>query len=246
MSYNSDLDRVKKRSLEQGWRIKITTAGHHQFIPPDKDEEIVVTSGTPGDQRSWNNFLSDMRRSGYRDEPLTAMGEAFEAARGASPVPVSKPPTTHFVLEVLGRHLDGMSVANIQAYVLSQRPDLTEYAVPGALASLKAKGKVMSVGHGFYRIASPVKEPRVIVHVPEPVPPVVEFKPPVLEPTTTAPVMIAGSTTGDPAIDVDLAELDAALVALSKIEAVVRRNRAVLAQFAVLKQLLNKVPGTDG
>lgn len=47
-----------------------------------------------------------------------------------------------------------------------------------------------------------------------------------------------GATTGDAQIDADLRLIDDALVALARIEEVVRRNRAVLMKAAELKKLL--------
>jgi hypothetical protein len=49
----------------QGWRIEQTKKGHWRFIPPN-DGEIVITSGTPSDHRTCNNFRSRMKRSGLR------------------------------------------------------------------------------------------------------------------------------------------------------------------------------------
>ena len=57
----------------------------------------------------------------------------------------------------------------------------------------------------------------------------------------TAPALVAGARVGDEALDQELVELDEALAALAKIEAMVRKHRRVVQQLAELKKVLGGV-----
>lgn len=50
----------------QGWRLCGGGRRHLKAIPPDRSKEIVVTSSTPSDHRALMNWLSQLRRSGFR------------------------------------------------------------------------------------------------------------------------------------------------------------------------------------
>jgi hypothetical protein len=60
-----DLRNLERAAREQGWRTEKTTRGHLRWIPPDREKPIVIGSGTPGDRRAINNFLAQLRRSGF-------------------------------------------------------------------------------------------------------------------------------------------------------------------------------------
>jgi hypothetical protein len=55
------------RAVAQGWRIERTTQRHWRFCPPDRSRPMVVTGDTSGDQRSVLHFVSQLRKSGFRD-----------------------------------------------------------------------------------------------------------------------------------------------------------------------------------
>ncbi len=59
-----DFKSIRKAAKEQGWKEDVTAKGHPRFFPPDNTKPAVVTAGTPSDQRSIDNFLSAMKRSG--------------------------------------------------------------------------------------------------------------------------------------------------------------------------------------
>jgi hypothetical protein len=61
-----DFKKVIRRAERAGWTVKVKKKGF-QLVPPDKNKEIVTIHGTPSDQRAFNNFLSQMRQSGYED-----------------------------------------------------------------------------------------------------------------------------------------------------------------------------------
>lgn len=56
---------IEKAAVQQEWVVERTGRQHRRLVPPDKTQEIVVTSGTPSDQRAVKNFLSKMKRSGF-------------------------------------------------------------------------------------------------------------------------------------------------------------------------------------
>ena len=65
--YKKRLDELASQAREQDWRVEPTSNGHVRFIPPEKDRQIVVASGTTTDHRTAANLLSQLRRSGFRD-----------------------------------------------------------------------------------------------------------------------------------------------------------------------------------
>jgi predicted RNA binding protein YcfA (HicA-like mRNA interferase family) len=74
MSYQSDVLKVIKRATAQGWRYAMTRGGHHQFFAPPPKHDIVVASGTSCNHTGWRRFLADMRRAGYRADPVMPSG----------------------------------------------------------------------------------------------------------------------------------------------------------------------------
>ena len=232
MSYESDMQYVIKRATEQGWRHRRTEKNHHQFYAPN-GTDIVTASSTPGASSQWQNFMADMRRAGYTNgvgtlgdampEGMRALAKQQTDSNARSVLSVKQ-----LTVDVLGRHSEGMSTADINAYVKSVRPGMSDNATNTALSRLVEQGRIIRVSPGFYRLSAgdavPVKKPA----------------PPPLA-AASVPTHIAGQPSGDPQIDQDLAALDAALVALASIEGVVRRNREVLHQLANLKKLLGRM-----
>ncbi len=64
---DKEFRKVIRRAERQGWRIKATKKGSMLF-PPDGTKEIVTIHGTPSDHRAFNNFMTRMNASGYRDK----------------------------------------------------------------------------------------------------------------------------------------------------------------------------------
>ena len=60
-----DLRKIEKAAREQGWEVTRTRKGHPRFKPPDPTKEIVIGSGTPGDQRAIKHLLADLKRQGF-------------------------------------------------------------------------------------------------------------------------------------------------------------------------------------
>jgi hypothetical protein len=66
MSYSGDLKKVRRKAETQGFRVE-KKKEYWYFFPPDKSLSPSRIAGTPSSQRSWRNFLADMKRKGYRD-----------------------------------------------------------------------------------------------------------------------------------------------------------------------------------
>ncbi len=65
--YRKRLNELTSQAQEQDWKVLPTNNGHVKFIPPDKEQEIVIAPGTTTDHRAAANVLSQLRRSGFRD-----------------------------------------------------------------------------------------------------------------------------------------------------------------------------------
>ncbi len=60
-----DPRKIIKAAQEQGWEVGKTKKGHWKFVPPDPNRQIVIGSGTPGDQRAVRNLLAELKRQGF-------------------------------------------------------------------------------------------------------------------------------------------------------------------------------------
>lgn len=56
---------IIRAAQEQGWRVEEYDRGW-KFLPPDTRFSMVVWHKTPSDQRAYRNFLSEMRRRGFK------------------------------------------------------------------------------------------------------------------------------------------------------------------------------------
>lgn len=255
MSFDSDINQVRRKAEQQGWRYDVTERGHHRFYSPNK-KDIVVTSGTPGDVRGYQNFLANMRRAGYMDDP-GAIGLALLAAKGGSNMNAE-------VREAVAA-IDGakatMTVAGLIRELLRTNPE-TVYDVEGVhlhararipeaqrnnvnmcLAAMVDRGEAVRVGHGEYKATVVLTHGHRQEHKEDPKPQPAPAPAPAPLPTTnTNPISAIGAAigtmSGDPAVDADLKIMDEALVALSRIGEVVSRNRERLLALAQFKKLM--------
>lgn len=232
MSWDSDLARIIKRAEAQRIRHRMTEKNHHQFFFPDNGP-IVVTAGTSSSEDGWRNFLAEMKRSGYVGEGLMMLGEFLpakpvvpEAANGHVQLSV-----TQHVTDLLSRHQEGCWPQEINAYIKTVRPDVSEAAYSNACARLVERGILIREGGKYKTAPSAVSVDTAMA---------VELIKAPQVPQAPTP-LVGGQRTGDATIDADLEALDNALVALSQIEGVVRRNREVLQQLATLKKLLGGI-----
>jgi hypothetical protein len=65
MSFKGDLKKIRRRAEDQGWRVE-KRKEFWLFYPIDKRETPCKIAGTPSSSRSWVNFLSCMKRKGYK------------------------------------------------------------------------------------------------------------------------------------------------------------------------------------
>jgi len=65
MSHQGDLRKIVKRARKQGWRVE-KRREFWLFYPPDGKTSPAKFAGTASSQRSLRNFLSEMKRKGYR------------------------------------------------------------------------------------------------------------------------------------------------------------------------------------
>lgn len=65
MSFDGDLKKIRRRAEEQGWRVEKRNE-YWFFWPPDGTTSPARIGGTPSSQRSWLNFLADLKRKGYQ------------------------------------------------------------------------------------------------------------------------------------------------------------------------------------
>jgi len=58
----ADMRSLRKKALDQGWRIEPTRNGHERWLSPSGG--TVVMSGTPSDHRALRNAVADLKRAG--------------------------------------------------------------------------------------------------------------------------------------------------------------------------------------
>lgn len=61
---SKDVEQLAKIARNQKWVVTHTESNHLEFRPPSKDKQIVVTSLTSSDWRSYQNLKSRLRKSG--------------------------------------------------------------------------------------------------------------------------------------------------------------------------------------
>lgn len=226
MSQSGDVEKVIRNAVLQGFKYSKTSRGHHQLLAPN-GHDIVHHSGTPSDTRGFYNFLAQLKRAGYME--LQTLGDAISEASKA-PAEIKTPGAnlsiTQHIIELLSRHPEGMSPADIKAYIKSVKPDV-KGADPQhtALHILKNRGMVKAPDHrgGRYILITTEKKK----------PEKVEAKSEILD--------FSKLDTGDKTLNKDLKALDEAindaLVALTKIDSLVRKQKETLIKFAKLRDL---------
>jgi hypothetical protein len=121
-----------------------------------------------------------------------------------------------------------MASGDIDAYVHSQRPDLSATVTSSTLSTLKSKGKLERTAGGRYRLAGEVVGPSkesLQINI-NGIEKLVKSLPP------------KEAAASEDTLNEDLKLLDAALDALAQIEGVVKRNREVLRQVEALRRML--------
>jgi hypothetical protein len=62
--YKKRLKTLISAAEEQQWNVSKTSGGHWRFVPPDKQQNIVIAPATTRDHRAVANLEADLRRSG--------------------------------------------------------------------------------------------------------------------------------------------------------------------------------------
>lgn len=212
-----DYEDVVRRAIEKGWVVKNTGGGHRELKSPDGDGRVIA-SATPGDHRAAMNLVSDFKRNGL--DVHAGLDKKHD-----------KSLSRRLMIDFMRRHSErSINISEILAVVrASGLPEYTEPAMFKLVQAAANRGDIHRTDRGWYRwgplpivpgtikVASPTTE-----HVP-------------------AATVITAAQHADAETDEDMLAIDEALVALSKIEMVVRRNREKLKQLAVLKKLLGEI-----
>jgi hypothetical protein len=256
-SYAGEVAKVQRLAEEQGFRVTRTTNGHYQFYAPNR-KDIIVTGGTPGDGRSWNNFMSQMRRAGFDPSPgaKTSLGDALAEAK-APPQEQAVPGLVATVRDaVRNRGAAGIEFSELCSIAASRRGDgLNRNSVSAALSHLKSRGEVVDVERGRWRWVGNEHEhaetPWVLRNGTEAAAAEVASDAPEAdamraEATTgaAAPAPQAAGAPADPTDDEladDLRTLDRLLEALADAEGVIRRNREYVAKRGELRAQKSKL-----
>lgn len=61
---DSNFRQIVEAAQAQGWTANRTEKNHWRLTPPDRTKQIVIFSGSPGDNRAIRNFIATMRRNG--------------------------------------------------------------------------------------------------------------------------------------------------------------------------------------
>lgn len=164
----------------QGWEHTRTGKDHHRFVSPEGT--IVVTSGTPSDKRSLENFRADMRRAGLRpymplkeDNKLSEPKLVVSKVEGDSTTPVppvsSKPKrqlTPKGVLRdiVLNTLRDndkpeGLTAKELLELIGDKMPSRDPNGINATLSYYYKQGVIDKPGYSRYRVKQPVVAPVV-------------------------------------------------------------------------------------
>lgn len=115
---------------------------------------------------------------------------------------------------------------DITPVIKARVPTTNDSSISQTLSNLAAAGKITKVARGVFRYDAPL-----------PGPPPTQSPPPPSTHVMPEPAAVPAADT----VDDDIMELDYALAALGRIEAVVRRNRDIIKQFRELKGMLDKL-----
>lgn len=228
-----DFDTLMDLAIEQGFQHRLTEKGHHQLFAPD-GHTIVVTSGTPGDYRAYDNFLAELKRAGYDPDwkpPPKANGEDHVAKIVQKRLQMGL--VSNMLMEIFQANPARMHAFNDLKDVVSARLNtkISLSVMYNNLSRMTEKRFIKRLSKGVYQWAG--AKPDAV-----PAPPAIWPSTPL--PTGSPPPVMgaAGQRLGDDALDAELDKLDRALAAIADIESVIRRVREVVGQMAELKKSL--------
>lgn len=87
---------LRKRLTGQGWSVERTSKGHVKCVSPTG--EVVITSGSPSDWRAERNFLSRLKKRGFKmnDETVQSSANKSSETEKVSSLPKFIPNETMF------------------------------------------------------------------------------------------------------------------------------------------------------
>jgi len=209
-SIERQLEEIIDSARLQGWRSEKTTKGHLQFFAPN-GKDIIVGPGTSCSRDGLQNFLSLMKKSGYTQTDYRE--QSMEKRKRGH--------TGKMVLEYLISKAPSPVDLQEVTSVINARTlvGISASAVGQALSKLCDAEKVKKLGRGLYTAIVPK----------------VEFS--------------ELSIKKEEAFKLDLnylsneidseKELDAAVLALSRIEGVIKKHREIAKQLLLIGRLLN-------
>lgn len=214
---DKDLEELIDDAKRQKWGHRTTKEGHAQLFAPD-GKGIVVFAGTPSDRRSFDNSLAEMKRLGYQLPDDRAQLMQKRKSHG-----VKREVIEYFRTHPTDVIETGALITIIRGKLGVAVPDNTVFS---ALASLAVAETVTRVTRGYYRWNpdSPLSKSLPQVKPPPPPPPV-------------APKLFDPDAIDDEKI------LDEALVALSRVEGIVRKYRGIIHQATELRRALGVKAG---
>lgn len=242
MNYKGELSQLAK---ELGVAIEHRNNGHVRLV--HKNGTFVVASLTPSDRYAINNVRKDCQKRGWlppkengaMNGATHSLGDAIRQAeenraraegQTDPPAPVTRQrgDISNLALDYFRNHPDKIiGVAELKAVVEAKLGPVTENALYGFLNRLTVAKKLQRLDRGTYRWGSKAAAPPA---------------PATLAPQATAIAVVKLDPDGY--LDPDERELDEALAALGRIEAVVRKYKQIARQLTELKALLNKVSPT--
>jgi hypothetical protein len=240
-----DLRPFVRAALGAGWRVQHSGDSHLKWLSPD-GESIVHSSGkTLTSRRTLENIRQQLMHAGLKlgydnhaeERPVTEttppattnLGDVLKQAQAPPTAPaqpeksngharvIDDRDTRTVVEELMGREPERVwKSEDVVAGVLRVK-DVSAAAVYLAIKNAMLSGRVHKFGRGSYQWRSTSGRATARLE-PAPLP--------------------AGARTGDEATDRDLEELDEALAALARIEAMIRKHRKAVTQLAELKRTL--------
>jgi len=207
-SYNARIRELISLAEAQGWDYRQANNGHHNFILPSG--RIIAASLTPSDGNAIHAVERDLKDAGLKipDDRELLMNK--RRVRG--------------IREAVRDYLRLKAPAPLTSddvfiYVHAKIPGATKQSVHAALSGLHNSGLAVKVDRGQYRWGESL--PDIPAPAPAPTP---------VEPQIDLQELSEG--------DSDERILDEALAALSKIESVVRKHRAIAKHLRDLPKML--------
>jgi hypothetical protein len=156
MAMSNQMQEVIAKAIEQGWSHQVTGSGHHKLVPPG-DGDIVVASSTPGDQRSFKNFLASMKRNGFKEMDEREILMEKRRVRGLTNA-----------LRELMRSKPGKpyNTDELKLIAHARMPGCAESSVSSSIDYMHKLGEIVRLAPGQYRWAGEVQTMASVVTQP--------------------------------------------------------------------------------